>query len=247
MIIGNVPDWGPERVEVLIATILSAESPFPCTLAVSAAKREALRFAFVDGPEPDYWAGLPAILREYFDIYQSLGRDTSLAVIFRPEGKLLSMDEYRQRFWSVLNYLHHADGEPWPAEVPTDPASSRWEFSFGGVPMFVVCNTPAHDRRRSRYSPDFLITFQPRWVFEGLESHSPRGASVRRAIRRRLRAYDGVDPSPLLGSYGDIGNQEWRQYFLDDDNTAEVGPAPRCPFPHATTSVPTNSGPGGTP
>jgi len=102
-----------------------------------------------------------------------------------------------------------------------------WEFSFGGTSIFVVCNTPSHTRRRSRYSPGFVITFQPRWVFEGLEPESARGAAARRVIRKRLRAFDGTAPSAALGNYGDPANREWRQYFLPDKNTdAEMG----CPF-----------------
>ena len=72
-----------------------------------------------------------------------------------------------------------------------------------------------------------LITFQPRWVFEGLEGHTRRGRSARELIRRRLATYDDVPAHPSLGDYGAPDTREWRQYFLPD---AEESPSGRCPF-----------------
>ena len=127
----------------------------------------------------------------------------------------------------LLQFLHERDPSPWPREVPRDSDDPMWEFSFGGDSIFVVCNTPAHKLRKSRSSLGFMITLQPRWVFEGLESDTARGAAARRVIRKRLRAFDDVDPSPELGDYGDPENREWRQYFLLDENKPfESG----CPF-----------------
>nr|CTQ90771.1 hypothetical protein [Kibdelosporangium sp. MJ126-NF4] len=195
---------------------------------MSAGKKGTLRFGFVEdmGDEAS-WGPLVDILTTYIDGYKQLGKDTSLIVFFRPHDETHAITHYRERFWSVLRYLHERDPEPWPAEVPRDGDDPWWEFSFAGCPLFVVCNTPAHRQRRSRHSPGMLITFQPRWVFEGLEADSPRGAASRRVIRKRLGWFDDVEPSPVLGSYGDADNREWKQYFLPDTNADEGG---RCPF-----------------
>ncbi|HTF48613.1 MAG TPA: YqcI/YcgG family protein [Pseudonocardia sp.] len=226
--IGAVPDWGPTCLDDLVEALVSTESPFPCTFAVAAAKKRTLRFGFVDDlDDVGSWTSLTTVISAYLDTYQALSKDTSLVVFFRPQRQVRPIEEYHAKFWSVLQYLHDHDPERWPAAVPEDPDDPMWEFSFGGTSIFVVCNTPSHTRRRSRYSPGFVITFQPRWVFEGLEPESARGAAARRVIRKRLRAFDGTAPSAALGNYGDPANREWRQYFLPDKNTdAEMG----CPF-----------------
>ncbi|MFC5220494.1 YqcI/YcgG family protein [Streptomyces coerulescens] len=231
---GEIPVWGSECVQELQEVLLSEESPFPCTFAVSGVKRNSLRFGFVESLDDEKtWGRLNDLLTAYLDEYRELGRETSLVVFFGQEegAPPKTLPEYRERFWSVLQHLHDTDTRPWPADVPRDAEDAWWEFSFGGTPVFVVCNTPAHTLRRSRHSPVFFITFQPRWVFEGLEADTPAGAAARRTIRRRLGRYDAVTASPVLGSYGDPGNREWRQYFLPDAEEAS-GEEPRCPFRH---------------
>jgi FPC/CPF motif-containing protein YcgG len=225
--IGDLPAWGRECAGELVSTLLG-EASFPCTFAIAAARKKALRFGFIDSAnDPDHWGPLPDILGEYLRIYQDIDRETSLIVFFRPDEEPAALDTYFSRFWAVLQYLHRKDTLPWPGDVPEDPGETRWEFSFAGTPIFVVCNTPAHTRRRSRHSTGMVITFQPRWVFEGLEPDRPRGESARRVIRRRIRRFDGMEPAPHLGDYGEEGNLEWRQYFLPDTND---GQTPGCPF-----------------
>ena len=109
-----------------------------------------------------------------------------------------------------------------------EPEHDEWEYCFAGTPMFVVCNTPAHQGRRSRNGLGLTITFQPRWVFDGIEGHTPAGQKARRTIRARIDRYDALPPSPRLGVYGSEGNREWQQYFLPDDN--ETPPRERCPL-----------------
>lgn len=245
-VIGKRPEWGSECVLELRETLLSETSPFPCTFAVAGIKRDSLRFGFVESlDDPDTWDRLAEVLTEYLAGYRELGRETSLIVFFRPEERVRTTEAYRERFWSVLQHLHDTDTSPWPAEVPKDTDDPWWEFSFGGTPIFVVCNTPAHERRRSRHSPVFFITFQPRWVFEELGADTPPGAAARRTIRKRLSRYDAVEASPELGSYGDADNREWRQYFLPDTPAEPHGDAARCPFrPRGSEPVPVGQGTG---
>jgi FPC/CPF motif-containing protein YcgG len=156
-----------------------------------------------------------------------LHQHTSLVVLFRPDPEPRSVEDYHEQFWALLQYLHDRDTEPWPAGVAKDLDDPWWEFSFRGTPMFVVCNTPAHVRRRSRSGTGVVVTFQPRWVFAGLEAESRRGQAARRTIREHLRQFDGMEPAPELGGYGDPDKREWKQYFLPDENGGEL---PRCPF-----------------
>ncbi|MGH3974439.1 MAG: YqcI/YcgG family protein [Pseudonocardiaceae bacterium] len=89
---------------------------------------------------------------------------------------------------------------------------------------FAVCGTPVHDCRKSRSGPTFLITFQPRWIFEGLEADTPRRATARRVIRERLRLYDDVKPSPELGAYGNAGKRcsfrHWRNPVIATEQSS---------------------------
>ncbi|MBP2471921.1 FPC/CPF motif-containing protein YcgG [Crossiella equi] len=228
-VIGPAPAWGVAAAGELCGTLASRAEPFPCTFAVSSVRKSALRFGFVeDLDDEDTWAGLPGVLTEYLRGYREIDRETALIVFFGRSGER-EVEGYRDRFWRVLQYLHERDEEKWPQGVPLDTEDPEWEFGFGGTPLFVVCNTPAHSTRRSRHSTHFMVSFQPRWVFEGLGPETPRGASVRRVIRNRLRAFDGMEPSAALGDYGDPGNREWRQYFLPDVGEDGEG---RCPFRH---------------
>ncbi|WP_045875183.1 YqcI/YcgG family protein [Pseudofrankia sp. DC12] len=230
--IGLMPKWGAGAARDLIATLRSEAEPFPCVFAVAAANSGGLRFGFVDDLSDERtWSVLPDILASYLATYQSISRNTSLVVFFGSGNGTVGQESddvlgYERRFWSLLRYLHDSDGEPWPSDIPTDTDDPAWEFSFRGSPIFVVCNTPAHRRLRSRSNPVFNITFQPRWVFEGLAPTTPRGAAARKVIRERLRRMDEVDSTPLLGSYGDPANREWKQYFLRDDASVAAG----CPF-----------------
>jgi uncharacterized protein len=104
------------------------------------------------------------------------------------------------------------------------------------MPMFVVANTPTHERRASRYFESLAITFQPRFVFDDLAEDSAQGKNARKIIRARLSDYDALPPTPLLGSFGAPGNREWTQYFLDDDNASHATEG-RCPFTQSTKGM----------
>jgi len=212
--------------------ILSPDKVFPCTLGVAGFGADQLRFNFIKHDlESDTAANqLAAALQSFVPNARSFGKNTSLVVFFR-ENRDLGVEAYECIFWNILNKLHNLDSRPWPKEIPHETDHNNWEFSFSGEPIFVVCNTPSHKARMSRYAGNFMITFQPRWVFDGvIGKDAPNADRIKSEIRRRLSIFDAVPISPDLGVFGDEENREWKQYFLSDDNQVR---ATGCPFNHS--------------
>jgi uncharacterized protein len=213
--------WQNVLFAELAAVLHSVDRPFPCLFAVRGFEDDQLRYVFLDEPS------LPALassLACYVACARQFGPNTSLVVFTRP-GPVCPLDHYKGRFWSVLNGLAQIDGAPWPENIPVSIDEPTWEFCFAGEPIFVVCNTPAHTARQSRRSTSFMMTFQPRWVFDKILS-TPRAAdAVFAKISARLKRYDFIPPSPHLGHYGHPNNREYLQYVLDDKNEAL-----KCPF-----------------
>ncbi len=204
------------------ATLTSKSRPFPCVFGVTGLKSNKLRYAFIDPLDAE---GLAPVLGEYVANARDIGKMTSLVVFGRP-GPVQSIEAYRERFWGVLDGLARLDPAPRPADFPEALDDSAWEFCFNGEPIFVVCNSPAHVLRQSRRSTSFMITFQPRWVFEGITDNTePAALRALQTVRDRLANFDAVAPAPYLGTYGDPENREFQQYFIDDSNTP-----PACPF-----------------
>lgn len=203
------------------ATLTSEARPFPCVFGVNGFRTNQLRFAF---PDPLDAAHLAPILEGYLAGARSYGPNTSLVVFARP-GPIASMEAYCTRFWSLLNGLASVDGTPWPEVVPQELDHPHWEFCFAGEPIFVVCNTPAHVLRQSRRATSFMLTFQPRWVFDRILGSKKAAETAFEKVRSRLRSYDLLGPSPVLGRYGEPANREFQQYFIDDTDEK-----PKCPF-----------------
>lgn len=223
--------WQRDVFEDFAARILSSDEPFPCIYGVSGFKANHLRFSFLETIEP---APLAEALRVYLRDAPGSGSNTSLVVFSRPTEEVLEVSAYRLRFWEILRGLAQIDRSPWPQEIPHEIDHADWEFCFAGQPMFVVCNTPAHVNRRSRNAAAFMLTFQPRYVFNGILGTPEAARRATGLVRERLVPYDALPPSPVLGLYGDPDNREYAQYFLEEDN----GPRLRCPFRSLQTATP---------
>jgi FPC/CPF motif-containing protein YcgG len=214
--------WQSVMFSEFEAQMSSEARPFPCIFGVTGYRADQLRYLFLD---PFDVEALGTQLRQFVSESRSLGPNTSLLVFARPRP-VQTLDAYYRKLWLTLDQLARLDKSPWPAEIPEQIDHPMWEFSFAGEPIFVVCSTPAHVMRQSRRSSTFVLTFQPRWVFEKILGTEKAAAAAFAEVRKRLIPYDSTSPSPLLGRYGNHDGREYLQYFLHDDNHAETG----CPF-----------------
>lgn len=220
-------DWRKDVMTAFAGDITDKKPKFPCIFGTQGYENDELRFVFMEDLEASSMEHLAAALRKYVEESRTYGKYTSLAAFFDIDRDK-TMDEYQEIFWSTLMTLNKLDEKEWPKDIPTDTEDQHWEFCFHGEPIFVVCNTPSHQLRNSRSAETFMITFQPRWVFDGLGIHTPAFAKSQQLVRKLIKEYDEIDVFPHLGTYGSEGNKEWRQYFLTDSNDVDL--AAKCPF-----------------
>src|SRR5882757_8384018 len=217
-----VSSWQSVMFSEFEAQLSSEARPFPCAFGVSVYRADQLRYLFLDPFEVEV---LGTHLAHFVAESRSLGPNTSLVVFTRPRP-VQTMDAYYRKMWLTLDQLARLDKSPWPDTIPEQIDHPMWEFSFAGEPIFVVCSTPAHVMRQSRRSSAFMLTFQPRWVFEKILATEKAASAAFAEVRKRLIPYDSTSPSPLLGRYGNKDGREYQQYFLHADNRVEGG----CPF-----------------
>ena len=227
----NLPIWVPAVYREFRRNVLDPD--YPCYFAVAGEQKGTLRYAVVDNPA----TGVPvAAVHELIALSRQFPqRRHALAVFVRPESELRGHDFYRRCGWDQLQKLHDQDTEAWPTDVPRSPTDPKWEFCFGGEPMFVFGAMPSHFRRRSRnLGPSLILLFQPRSVFRGIEGGTLAGTRAREVIRRRLAAWDLIRLHGSMGDYGDPSNFEAAQYFIPDDES------PSSPCPLAIRGASTN-------
>lgn len=217
-----VSSWQSVMFSEFEAQMSSESRPFPCIFGVTGYRADQLRYLFLDPFEVEV---LGAQLEHFVGESRTLGPNTSLVVFTRPRP-VQTLGAYYRKMWLTLDQLARLDKSPWPETIPEQVDHPMWEFSFAGEPIFVVCSTPAHVMRQSRRSSAFMLTFQPRWVFEKILGTEKAASAAFAEVRKRLIPYDTTSPSPLLGRYGNNDGREYQQYFLPDDNNAEAG----CPF-----------------
>lgn len=225
----ELPEWQQDAFRRFGQMIADEDRMFPCIPGRHGYLSDSLRFGFAGDPVNDEAMDQVAqLLQQYGEISRDTGKYASLVIFFETTEamKRYTVEDYENLFWSVLSRVSAKDQLPWPAHIPQDPTHHNWEYCFSGHPYFAFCGTPAHQNRRSRWAPYFLITFQPRWVFDEINESTAFGRNMRRLIRQKLVEYDGVPVHPSLKWYGQADNLEWEQYFLRDDETV----APKCPF-----------------
>ncbi|WP_459501438.1 YqcI/YcgG family protein [Bacillus sp. C1] len=222
----DIPRWVSEEFKNFSNVVL--DPSFPCYFGLTALKKNELRYSFLSHAD---WSHLPYTLLSFLELMKErpvVRRGFFLFV--EPEREEQSIEHYRAYFWSVLQYLHKKDEQPWPEKIPENPDHHLWEFSFGGEPMFAFGNAPAYKQRKTRYLGNSLIIgFQPRIIFDGLEGDRPKGAYSRQMVRERVEQWDQLPKHPNISHYGDPNHREWKQYFIGDDIEPITS---KCPFHH---------------
>ena len=229
----DAPGWLQDHYRTFRESMIGDKdgSPFPCYFGIEVEREGDLLYAACESTtDPAALLRFRDTLAEYLDAYQDHAERAPLAVFFAPLDDDATEADYHERLWHVLEFLHVHDPEPWPDDIPTDPADPHWEFCFAGEPMFPTSRAPFYDERLSRYSPIGLeITFQPRAVFEGITADTEAGQRARDAIQSRMEAYDGVCPHADLGDWGVEGDLEWTQYLFREDETQSPDECPLEP------------------
>ncbi|MEH7884995.1 YqcI/YcgG family protein [Bacillus sp. JJ1609] len=224
-------DSGERKIlQVFSKKIQNKNRPFPCIPATIGHSLNQFCFGFTGDPtKQSTIQELANLLHEYTKVSRSLGKFTSLVIFFETPVNLFEsykVEDYEQLFWEQLNGLGKMDVADWPAHIPVDPEDSAWEFCFHGEQYFMYCATPAHEKRKSRHFPCFMLAITPRWVLTEFNSSPAAAAKIKANIRKRLEHYDSSPIHPDLNSYGNDDNFEWKQYFLHDEKTS----LSECPF-----------------
>jgi len=227
----GLPTWLMSEYRHFVEVV--SREDFPCHFGTVAQLHGELRYSFVEGQDV---SRVPATLEKFLELSRARPQAKhNLTLFFEPEHEEKSFEYYRDRMWEILGYLHRHDRASWPSSIPQDPDEPAWEFCFGGEPFFLFAGSPAYKRRKSRnYGSSFILLFQPKRVFQGLDNDSPAGIKARRAIRGRLQVWDGITRfHPDMHDFGQTVGDRWKQYMFSDDDTAAVG---GCPFAQVPTS-----------
>ncbi|WP_423406662.1 YqcI/YcgG family protein [Heyndrickxia sp. MSNUG] len=217
-------------MQIFSKKIQNKNRPFPCIPATIGHSLNQFCFGFTGDPtKQSTIIELANLLQEYTKVSRSLGKFTSLIIFFETPVNMFEsykVEDYEHLFWEQLNGLRKMDLADWPAHIPVDPEDSAWEFCFHGEQYFMYCATPAHEKRKSRHFPCFMLAITPRWVLTEFNSSPAAAAKIKASIRKRLEHYDSTPIHPDLNSYGNDENFEWKQYFLHDEKTT----LSKCPF-----------------
>ena len=226
----DVTRWKLDALQKFESKMTDKEKLFPCIPATQGFSLNQLRYGFCGDPRKVSSAQTFAILLKYYtEISKGLGDYTSLIIFFHtPQDLVLggSVEYFEKLFWKQLNIVSNLDERNWPDQIPIDPNEHLWEFCFHGERYFIFCATPLHQNRNSRHFPYMMLAITPRWVLDTFNQHVNYSEKLKKQIRKRLVAYDSIPIHPHLNNYGNIGNHEWKQYFLHDDQSA----ISTCPF-----------------
>lgn len=221
--------WQKDAMSKFDERMTDREKPFPCIPATMGYGLNRFCYGFVSYPQnPRASKEVAQLLKDYSNMYESIGTYTSLIVFYEPlqDNGHNTVEQYEVLFWKQLNQLSNLDEMEWPSHIPTDPMQPMWEFCFHEDQYFMYCATPAHINRNSRYFPYFMLAITPRWVLEKFNSSPLHAEKIKTKIRERLNQYDSISIHPDLKTYGHEDNYEWKQYFLRDDDTT----ISQCPF-----------------
>lgn len=219
----RVPDWFHEEYKIYTKNV--EDEKFPCFFATQAELKGDVFYTYVE----EDWSVAVKSLENFLKVVDRENiYEQNLIMFFKPEIEEKNVEYYRQKTWDILNYLHEHDEIKWPSNVPVDKEDPQWGYCFGGEELFITSCFPALKKRRSRNLGNSLsLVIQPNSIFDGIESHTPKGKGIRQFIRNRLNDWDDISQHPDLSSLGSIQDFRWRNYVYDDENKSPVG---ECPF-----------------
>jgi uncharacterized protein len=213
--------WKLEAYERYRARLRAPD--YPCFFGQSGEARGEMLYTFIaQGGFNEFVVNT----RQFVSLIAAPPHERSSLVAFcEPDPSITDHVSFVARFWQILQFLHEHDRYPATGKTPDHPL---WEFAFERCEMFVVGASPTYQRRHSRnLGPGIVLVFQPRVLFIDPATSQPIAEPVRKRIHKRMVAYDGMTVHPDIGFYGNLGNREWKQYALPDDNEPETGV---CPF-----------------
>lgn len=222
----DLPEWLQNEYKTFQSTV--TDKTFPCYFGMSGQLKGELRYAYISR---DDWSALPVAVEEFLSLFNDpKHKRHGLFVFVEPFETEGSLGQYRDEFWTILQYLHNVDETEWPADKPTDPDHYLWDFVFKGEPIFVFGNAPAYKRRKTRDLGNAMVLgFQPRRIFEGLTGTEKGGIMSREKVRQRVEKWDQLPTHPDISHFGDPEHNEWKQFFIGDDSEPIEG---KCPFSH---------------
>jgi FPC/CPF motif-containing protein YcgG len=133
--------WQRTAYNSYIEVLLDQDRVFPCIYAAKGYKANEQLFFFIDTDdlsEERHAEALAAALDVYLPKSRSLGPNTSLVLLARQNPDPLTMEEYLDGFWKLLNNLALLDRQAWPEAVPRDIDTDKWCLCYGGEPFFTV-------------------------------------------------------------------------------------------------------------
>lgn len=204
------------------------DKTFPCYFGMGGELKGELRYAYVTQND---LSNLPIALKEFLKLFEDPDhKKHGLFVFVEPFELEGTIDDYRNHFWEILQYLHEVDEMEWPKDSPRDPEHHLWDFHFNGEPIFVFGNAPAYKQRKTRHLGNAMVLgFQPRKIFKGLTGTEPGGIMSREKVRERVEVWDQLPKHPDISHFGDPTHNEWKQFFIGDDAKPIQG---KCPFSH---------------
>lgn len=222
----DLPDWLHVAYENFHQIVTN--KTFPCYFGMAAELGGELRYTYISQKD---WSNLPSALKSFLALFNGpkLIRHGLFVFVepFETEG---SLEDYRQQFWEILQYLHEVDEVDWPIDSPRDPDHYLWDFRFHGEPIFAFGNAPAYKQRKTRdLGEGMVLGFQPRKIFQGLTGTEKGGIMSREKVRERVEVWDQLPKHPDISHFGDPTHHEWKQFFIGDDAEPILG---KCPFTH---------------
>ena len=210
----DVRTAGDAALAAMVGEFVSkvSDAAFPCPFAAGAISRDELVFASVRGTTRP----VPAVATRIVELSRLIAeRPMTVGALFVAHPGAGDVAEETTFVTELLDHLTDLAAADWPAAAPRDRRDPRWSLWVGGVELFVNVSSPGHGPRRSR-NLGRTMTLLVQW--RGAFDDYPAGHPVRRTIRRRVEAYDGIPPHPALGAFGEEDNHEVDQYYLGPAN-----------------------------